>query len=280
MNSNLTNPIAPESIPLKKVHVGDIDIAYKIFGKGEPLLFIPGFYATIDVWDPIVLGELSSNHTIILFDNRGMGKTTAGNKTWSIEQFANDTSGLIDALGIQKPVDILGLSMGGYIAQELTLMHPQKVNKLILYATSCGGNKTLPPQTSPEIGRSILSGNVSINTFLSTLFPREWLKENAAYVQKVFSPMTLIPKENTQHQAQAVLNWVKKGSCDRLSNISKPTLVITGTDDIISPPANSLVLAEKIPGAWLVQIKGAGHAAIWQYPQQTTAVLETFLSIN
>jgi len=113
MNSNLTTPVAPESIPLKKVHVGDIDIAYKMFGKGEPLLLIPGFSATMDVWDPIMLGKLSSNHTIILFDNRGMGKTTAGNKTWSMEQSANDTAGLIDAVGIRKPVDVLALSWGG-----------------------------------------------------------------------------------------------------------------------------------------------------------------------
>jgi len=133
----------PENIPLKRVHVGDIDIAYKIFGKGKPLLFIPGFSATMDVWDPIMLSKLSSNHTIILFDNRGMGKATTGNKTWSIEQFANDTAGLIDALAIRKPVDVLGLSWGGYVAQELTLTHPQKVNGLILYGTDCGGKATI-----------------------------------------------------------------------------------------------------------------------------------------
>jgi pimeloyl-ACP methyl ester carboxylesterase len=77
MNSNLTNP---ENIPLKRVQVDDIDIAYKTFGKGEPLLLIPGFSATMDVWDPIMLGILSSNHTIILFDNRGMGKTLLATK--------------------------------------------------------------------------------------------------------------------------------------------------------------------------------------------------------
>jgi hypothetical protein len=86
MNSNLTNPIATQNILPKKVHVGDIDIAYKMFGKGEPLLLIPGFSQTMDMWDPVVLDRLSSNHTVIIFDNRGIGKTTAGNKTWSIEQ--------------------------------------------------------------------------------------------------------------------------------------------------------------------------------------------------
>src|SRR5215207_1774475 len=161
-----------DNIEMKKVRVGDIDIAYKIFGKGEPLLLIPGFSMTMDMWDPIVLEKLSSNHTIIIFDIRGIGKTTAGsNKTPpSIQLFANDTAGLIDALGIRKPVDILGLSMGGFIAQELTLLHPDKVNRLIIYSSTCGGKETLPPQLSPEVSRSMVSGNASIDTFLSTLF--------------------------------------------------------------------------------------------------------------
>ncbi|HET7285419.1 MAG TPA: alpha/beta hydrolase, partial [Nitrososphaeraceae archaeon] len=85
-----------DNIQTKKVRAGDIDIAYKIFGKGKPLLLIPGFSATMDVWDPVMLYKLSSNHTIIIFDNRGIGKTTVGNKAWSIGQFANDTAGLID----------------------------------------------------------------------------------------------------------------------------------------------------------------------------------------
>jgi hypothetical protein len=125
MNSNLTNPVSPQNIPPKKVHVGDIDIAYKMFGKGEVLLLIPGSSMTMDEWEPNVINRLASNHTVIIFDNRGIGKTTAGNKTWSIEQFANDTAGLLDALKIEKPVDVLGFSLGGFIAQELTLMHPQ-----------------------------------------------------------------------------------------------------------------------------------------------------------
>ena len=139
-----------DNIEMKKVRVGDIDIAYKIFGKGEPLLLIPGFSMTMDMWDPIGLEKLSSNHTIIISDIRGIGKTTAGsNKTPpSIQLFANDTAGLIDALGIRKPVDILGLSMGGFIAQELTFLHPDKVNRLKIYSSTCVRKETLPPQLS------------------------------------------------------------------------------------------------------------------------------------
>lgn len=264
------------NIQTKTVRVGDIDIAYKIFGKGEPLLLIPGFAMTMDIWDPVTLYKLSSNHTIIIFDNRGLGKTTVGTKTWSIEQSANDTAGLIDTLGIKKPVDILGTSWGGYVAQELTLMHPQKINKLILYGTDCGGNATiLSPQISPEVGRGIESGNATIDTFVSILFPEEWIKENAAYVQEVFSAATPVPEENIQHQAQTTYNW--QGACDRLSSITKPSLVITGTDDIVRPPANSILLAEKIPGAWLVQIRGGGHGIMWQVPNEFSAIVQTFL---
>lgn len=267
------------NIQTQQIRVGDIDISYKIFGKGDPLLLIPGFAMTMDGWDPVTLYKLSSNHTIIIFDNRGLGKTTVGTKTWSIAQFANDTAGLIDALGIKKPVDILGLSWGGYVAQELTLMHPQKVSKLILYGTDCGGNATiLSPQITPEVGRSIESGNATIDTLVSIIFPEEWIKENAAYIQEVFSAATLASEESIQHQAQTTYNW--QGACDRLSSITKPTLVITGTDDIVRPPANSIMLAERIPGAWLVQISGGGHYVMFQYPEQFTEVLETFLSVT
>ena len=268
-----------DKIETKKVRVGDIDIAYKIFGKGKPLLFIPGFSMTMDGWDPIVLDNLSSNHTIIIFDNRGIGDTNAGVKSPSIPQFANDTAGLIDALGIKKPVDILGLSMGGLIAQELALLHPDKVDRLIIYASSCGGKESLPPQVSPQVLTSMISGNASTDTFLSTLFPREWIQQHTDYIQKNFVfPMGKVSKESLQRQFEATSKW--SGVCNKLSSITKPTLVITGTEDITSPPANSLMIAQKIPGAWLVQIKGGGHGVMFQYPQQFTAVLETFLSVT
>ena len=92
----------------------------------------------MDAWPPSMLQELSSNHTVIIFNNRGVGNTTSGTKPFSIAQFANDTAGLMSALKIQK-ADVLGFSMGFFIAQELTLLHPEKVNRLILYGASCGG---------------------------------------------------------------------------------------------------------------------------------------------
>jgi pimeloyl-ACP methyl ester carboxylesterase len=268
-----------DDIETKKVRIGDIDIAYKIFGKGELLLFIPGFSMTMDMWDPTVLNRLSSNHTIIIFDNRGIGKTTAGNKSQSIQQFADDTAGLLDALGFKRPVDILGLSMGGFIAQELALLHPEKVNRLIIHASSCGGKESLPPQVSPQVMTNMVLGNATADTFLSTLFPKEWIQQHTDYIQKNFVfPMGKVFKESLQLQFEANSKW--SGTCNKLSTITKPTLVITGSEDITSPPANSIMIAQKIPGAWLVQIKGGGHGVMFQYPQQFVSILETFLSVT
>ena len=276
-----------DNIETKKVRVGDIDIAYKIFGKGKPLLLIPGFSMTMDMWDPNVLNRLSSNHTVIVFDNRGIGQTTAGNDTnkFSIAQFANDTAGFLAALKLgdgsrsnNQPIDILGLSLGGFIAQEYALTYPDKVDRLILLVSSCGGKESIPPQISPEAFKGMVSGNASKDLFLFTLFPKEWINENIDYIEKNFVfPMGKISSQNLLLQSQAAGNWE---ACARLSNITSPTMVVAGTEDITAPSANSVMMAERIPGAWLVQIKGGGHGLIFQYPHEFSEIMETFLAVS
>ena len=130
-NANLLNI---QDIPAKKVHVGDIDIAYKILGKGEPILLFNGASDSMDAWDPSFLTGISSNHTVIVFDQRGIGNSTVGSKPYTYPQLANDTAGLLDALKIPK-ADVMGYSLGGHIAQAFTISHPEKVNRLILVAT-------------------------------------------------------------------------------------------------------------------------------------------------
>ena len=124
----------------------DISIAYKIIGKrgAKPIILITGGGATMDMWNPLLLEKLTSaNYKVIIFENRGVGESTVGTKQFSISQFANDTSGLLDVLRISK-ADVLGWSEGGFIAQQLALTYPDKVDKLILYATSCGGSNDRP----------------------------------------------------------------------------------------------------------------------------------------
>ena len=119
-----------KNIPAKKVHVGDIDIAYKMLGRDDdPILLISGASSDMNAWESLTLRDLSLNHTVIVFDNRGVGNTTTGSKPFSIQQLANDTASLLDALKIRK-ADVLGYSLGSFVAQQLTIMYPEKVNRL------------------------------------------------------------------------------------------------------------------------------------------------------
>ena len=143
-NNNNANLLNLQDIPLKKVHVGDIDIAYKMFGKGEAFLLIGGIGAKMDSSDPSILRNISTNHTVIVFDNRGVGNTTAGTKPFSVQQFANDTAGLLEALKIPK-ANVMGHSLGSFISQQLAVTHPEKINRLLLVAAACGGKERYLP---------------------------------------------------------------------------------------------------------------------------------------
>ena len=231
----------------------------------------------MDNWDPTLLGKLVANHTVIIFDNRGIGNTTSGDeKQFSIGQFANDTAGLLEALKISK-ADVMGYPMGSGVTQELALNHPDKVGKLILHASSCGGEESTPP--SQEAINILNNGTGTaedrIDRFLPLFFPEEWRNENPGYLEKIPKSTETIANETLDQQLEGRFNWA--GACDRLKNITQPTLVIVGTKDIFTPVANSQQITEQIPGAWLEQIKEAGHELMYQYPEQFRNIVEAFL---
>jgi len=141
----------------------------------------------MDSWDSTLLGTLASNHTVIVFDNRGIGNTTSGSEQkFSIAQFANDTADLLEALKIRK-ADVLAWSLGGRIAQELTLNYPDKVGKLILYAIGCGGKGSVPQ--SQEVRNEFVNGTGTaedrIARFVPLFFPQEWRNENPNYLENI-----------------------------------------------------------------------------------------------
>ena len=268
---------AVEKGATRMVSVGDIDMAYQIFGEGDPLILIMGYSGTMDLWAPEMLKELASQYKVIIFDNRGMGKTTASDKEFTIELFADDTRGLLDALGIER-AHVLGWSLGTYIAQELTLRYPDRVEKLILYAGDSGGKEAIYP--GPEImdalGDTSASPAERGERLLATLFPQKWLKEHPdprTYFPEVTETS---PPENIERQYQAWQNW--KGTYSRLAKITQPTLLITGADDVNTPWQNSLMMIDLIPGAWLVQLEGGGHGVMYQYPKKFSRIVLTFLA--
>lgn len=163
---------------------------------------------------------------------------------------------MLDALKIQK-ADILGYSMASFIAQELALLHPDKVNRLVLYGASCGGKENIPQ--SPDVVK-ILSDFVNNNSssqqapekFLSVQFPLSWIKSHSNDISLPQSK-EIVPPDTLKKQFNIVEDWFAtnwSGVCNHLSEISAPTLVVTGTEDIAVLAANSLIIAQKIPDSW------------------------------
>jgi pimeloyl-ACP methyl ester carboxylesterase len=283
-----------QDIPAKKVQVGDIDIAYKMLGKGDPILLFNGASDGMDAWAPSFPRILSSNHTVIAFDSRGLGNTTSGSKPYTYQQLANDSAGLLDALKIPK-ADVMGYSLGSYIAQQLAIMYPDKVNSLVLVGSSCGGKDHTPKpleflKLQSEIVNKSLN-NVSISQeemkgLVSASLGSGWIRlhpeslENIPTLQQAkpgLSPDAINNQYNVGKHWEDNPNW--SGACDELAKTARPTLAITGTDDNnYQPHVNSLKIVEKIPGAWLVQIKDAGHAVMDQYPEEIGKIVNTFLS--
>ena len=278
---NSTPPVIANNTELRTATVGDISIAYKVFGGGKPIVLISGSGNVMDVWPSFLLQELSKKHKVVIFDNRGVGNTTSGINPFSVEQFANDTAGLMDALNIQK-ADVLGFSMASFVAQQLTLTHPEKVDRLVLYGASCGGQEGIPqnPMVVKALADFVNNRTSDVNSFLSVTFPPNWIEQNPSFLESIPKTSEIVPSTTLKKQFEINERWLSKnwnGVCNQLTEINNPTLIITGTEDVAIPSSNSLILAEKIPGAWLVQIREAGHGLMYQFPEKFTRIVETFL---
>ncbi|WP_103134911.1 alpha/beta fold hydrolase [Mesotoga sp. B105.6.4] len=262
------------SAPVKKVQVGDKRMAYKVFGKGSPLLMIAGYGSPLESWDPYVVSALSKEFTVIVFDNRGIGRSTTSNATPSIELFAKDAADLVRTIGFEK-VSVMGWSMGGYIAQEFALKYPELTGKLILLSTSCGGSESIPPSDEKI---SMLQNMGDPEVLLKVLFLTDWTLahlEVAARFTGSSSQEESGDQRGISDQYTAAGSW--SGTFERLKSIESETIIITGTDDIIVPAKNSLILAEAIENSWLVRLNNGRHGAIYQFPEKIAGLLIAFL---
>jgi pimeloyl-ACP methyl ester carboxylesterase len=262
-----------DSVPVLTADVNGVTIAYQDLGSGSPLVLINGFASTMDMWSPRVLAALARHFRVIIFDNRGTGFSSASDDPFSITLFARDTLALMDTLGISR-AQILGLSMGASVAQELVLAYPERVDRLILVAGTCGGSKAvwMRPAVLETLSDKSGTGLDLANRMFSLLFTKDWL---GAHDPWKYCPdvRETTSEESAARQAKAFYTW--PGSYDRLSEVRLPTLVVTGTEDVVIPPANAVTLSERIPGARLVEFPGAGHGLMYQCPDEfSRAVLE------
>jgi pimeloyl-ACP methyl ester carboxylesterase len=260
-------------VPVRTAAANGTTLAFKDLGPGFPLVMINGFASPMDTWNPPLLAGLARAFRVIVFDNRGTGYSAASAGPFSIPLFADDTVALMDTLGIGR-AHVLGLSMGASVAQELALAHPERVERLVLVAGTCGGKEMVRMRPETWAALADRSGGPAelADRMFSVLFTREWLATHDPWkycpeVQETTS------EDNAARQAEAFFSW--PGSYDRLPGIHSPTLIVTGTDDAVIPQENSRILAARIPGARLAKFPGAGHGLQYQCPGAfTRAVLE------
>ncbi|HTI91906.1 MAG TPA: alpha/beta hydrolase [Puia sp.] len=264
------------------IEVGGTRYAYRIFGKetGIPLVFLHHFTATIDDWDPQVTNGLAQHFKVVLLDNKGIG-ASGGQTPDNIKAMANDATAVIKALGFTK-VNLLGFSMGGFVAQQIALDTPELVGKLILAATSLKGGEGLSNlpnimkeafATAPEDPRLFLFYSKtpeSIALGRQSLARVKKRKEDRV-------PATGMP--SIQAQVMSILGWAAqdKNVNDELSRIKQPSLIINGNNDIMFPTINSYNLFQRLPNARLSLYADSGHGAIYQYADRFVKEAADFL---
>jgi pimeloyl-ACP methyl ester carboxylesterase len=264
------------------VSVDGVQLGYRIVGSGPPLVMIPGFAFTMADWDPKLIGALSAKHRVVLFDNRGVATSTdtPGNKL-TIAEMAKDAAGLIRALHLRR-ADVLGWSMGGYIAQELALARPRMVRTLVLASTDFGGSRAIQP--SGKVIRQLQNPK----KLLGLLFPRNAIAAGKAWEQRIYlqaKRLGMLPYLRASlsiihKQTQAAgPGWEapRHGSYNRLPRLGVRTLVAAGTEDVIVPVRNAGLLHGRIRNSKLVLYAGAGHGFLLQSPLAVARRITDFL---
>jgi pimeloyl-ACP methyl ester carboxylesterase len=242
------------------VKVNDINMYYEIHGEGAPLLLIMGFGMDLTGW-MFQTPEFSKKYRVIAFDNRGVGQTDAPDKPYSIRMMADDTIGLMDGLGIER-AHILGLSMGGFIAQELAINYPKRVKSLVLATTEAAGDYAFATQVTGSWVAARTEG-VSPKTYFSLILPflfTDKFFENSDTVEMALDTMAASPYLAAAHALSRQFAACNEHNArDRLKQIMAPTLVLVGTEDILLPVKLSEELAALIPKSRLVVLEGGGH---------------------
>jgi pimeloyl-ACP methyl ester carboxylesterase len=272
--------VANESF--EKIQVEGAQIAYRRLGKGAPILALNGFAATSADWDPTFIEALASSNEIILLDNRGIGRSTDDGRPFDIVQLADDVARVIEQLDIAR-ANVLGWSMGGFIAQTLTLHNPSHVNKLILLSTDSGGPDADLASTAvwSQLIDVSATPHEQARRLLSLLFPTDVAESiYREFGDIVAAARAQLSPDLVNRQVSAMNAWHHSGIETQLREINVHVLIATGMADIVIPPSNALRLVNAIPGAWLAQFNGGGHAFMAQFPRPVADLINCFFALE
>jgi 3-oxoadipate enol-lactonase len=263
---------------MPKVNVNGIALNYVEVGEGDPLLLVMGFGGDHLAWG-FQVPVFGAKYRVIIFDNRGAGQSDVPDVSYSTRMMADDAVGLLDALAIQR-AHVLGVSMGGMIAQEIALRHPGRVRSLQLHCTYARPDRYM--QALMDAWRAV---RVKAT-------PEEWLRSVALWL---FSPRTfqerpefietIIQTGLAAPHPFSLTGFLRQGDAvrshdalDRLPGLRCPTLVSVAEDDILVPPRFARELAAAIPGAAFRVIEGAGHCYFWERPDVFNAMGLEFIA--
>ena len=249
---------------------------YERRGAGEPVLLIQGMSATHLAWGDAFLAGLGDDLEGVAYDHRGVGTSSPEDQPFSIAQLADDAAGLLDALEWER-AHVVGISMGGMVAQELALRYPQRIRSLTLGCTYPGGAaaRLADPALIQELVGALLSGDRE--RALRTGFAANF---SIAYVADAgnWAPFHAMATEAPvavpviMLQMQAIMNH---DTSARLGAIEAPTLVVHGTEDRMLPVANGELIARLIPHARLELLEGVGHMFWWERPERSAALVRS-----
>jgi pimeloyl-ACP methyl ester carboxylesterase len=269
----------PRIVPVDGVRTG-----YAVLGPDSttPLLLLNGTGSPMSQWDPALLAALSRDRRVVVYDYPGLGASAPLPGRLTFDTLAAHARGLITALGIRQ-ADVLGWSMGGFVAQRLAVRSPERVRSLVLAGTSPGGPVTVLGPEWVQAEDSDADGTA--RGYVRANYPAGQRHRGWAFVRRVNAaidtgryPPDRVPADTYDAMVAAEEPWLASGSNLRgLGTLAQPVLVITGAKDVVTPPANSRTLARAIPGAVLTLVPDAGHSFLFQEPRATARRITAFL---
>jgi pimeloyl-ACP methyl ester carboxylesterase len=257
--------------PTRFVETAGVRYAYRRLGRegAIPLLLLQHFRGNMDNWDPAVVDGLAATRPVILFDNRGLGRSS-GPTPGTIAAMATDTVAFLGALELQR-VDVLGFSLGGMIAQQILFDRPEQIRRALLVGT---GGPGAAGMFGPEVTLEATRLPASAESLLFLFFHPTTSSQEAGsrYLQRMMERADREPatsEQTIQAHLAAIRAWGDTNGAQfaRLKQIEQPVLVVNGTHDIMIPSFNAFALSQQIPQAQLILYPDAGHGSLFQYSE-------------
>jgi len=271
-------PNKPRVVPTRLARNGPVTLAYDVRGRGSPLVLIQGVGVGRWGWEPVA-DRLARRFQVVTVDNRGIGASDAPTGRYSTRMMAEDVLAVLDDAGIER-ASVVGTSLGGMIAQELVLAHPERVDKLVLVCTIPGGPRSRPmPLGAAYLFASapFMTSQARLREFVGKVLGPETLRRRPRIAKRLAARRRAHPQTQSAWRAQTAAG-VLFNPLGQQRRITQPTLVVQGTADQVVDPGNASVLAGLLPNARVQRFDGAGHLLYWEEPKRFVRIVTDFLS--